>query len=120
MKTYVTLVCSPLPSVDLYYSSDLILLQIDFITANNSSYSHNTKYYIKTGKIEITYVGLICEKEFLELEDSDEIFKSFIRNNKDKISMGLGIFSEKQQGLVRKFLDELENNPPGLSGFLET
>ena len=120
MKTYVTLVCSPLPNVDLYYSSDLILLQIDFTTANNSSYIYDTKYDIETGKIEINQVNLICEKESLELEDREERFKSFIINNKDKISAGSGIFSEKQQGLVRKFLDELENNPLGLSGFLET
>ena len=116
MEIYLTLVFSPLSNVDLYYSSERIFLIADLMKNNKNGYSYGAQYDIETGKIEVNYEGRLKHKEAFDPED---MLEKFIRENKEKISEYNSILSRKQKCLVRRFLDELENNPLGLSGFLE-
>jgi hypothetical protein len=100
----------------LDYFGDTISLSVclEPSDVSGSSY-HEVKYDTITREVITVYTVESFDRKI----DPNEEFKKFIKDNRSTIQSGLGILTLKQQGLVKRFLDDLERKPRnGILGFL--
>lgn len=119
--TFPNLSSKDLEKAELVYFGNIIGLRVYRRSANGlSQATFEVEYETSTGKMQIKYTSVDFGDIIQEpTEDHEEKLRIFVRENRDKFQTGLGVLTEEQRGLVKRFLDGLEKKPSrGLLGFL--